>query len=181
MMSTRKVIVYIAASVDGYIAKHGYDLSFLDIVTQEGEDYGYGEFIQTIDTVIVGRKTYDWVMQHVAEFPHASKACYIITRTPRPASGTVQFYTGDLRALVLQLKQQTGRHIFVDGGAEVVNTLLQEQLVDELIISTIPVLLGNGVRLFKEGIPEQRLSLVQSRAYASGLVQQHFTVNHNIQ
>lgn len=180
-MSARKVIVYIAASADGFIAKPNDDLSFLEIVAQEGEDYGYAEFISTIDTVIVGRKTYDWVMQHVEAFPHADKECYIITRTPRPSMGSVQFYTGDLPLLVNGLKEKTGKHIFVDGGAEVVNTLLNESLVDELIISTIPVLLGNGVRLFKEGIPETRLKLLQSKYYPSGLVQQHYTIMHQDQ
>ena len=85
------------------------DLSFLSIVQKEGEDYGYTDFVKTIDTVILGRKTYDWVMTQVSEFPHADKTYYIITRTPRPAIEKTTFYTGDLNDLVLQLKKEQGK------------------------------------------------------------------------
>ncbi|MEI7504924.1 MAG: dihydrofolate reductase, partial [Paludibacter sp.] len=74
MISNRKVILYIAMSLDGYIAKPNDDLSFLSMVQQEGEDYGYTDFVNTVDTVIMGRKTYDWVMTQVPEFPHNDKA-----------------------------------------------------------------------------------------------------------
>ncbi|HEY0041148.1 MAG TPA: dihydrofolate reductase, partial [Flavisolibacter sp.] len=77
----RKVILYIATSLDGYIAKTDDDLGFLSIVEQEGEDYGYGEFLQTVDAVIVGRRTYDKVLSMGYAFPHADKDAYIITRT----------------------------------------------------------------------------------------------------
>lgn len=82
-MSERKVILYIATSLDGYIAKPNDDLSFLSVVQRDGEDYGYVDFIKSVDTVILGRKTYDWVMTQVPEFPHADKNSYVITRTPR--------------------------------------------------------------------------------------------------
>lgn len=79
----RKLILYIASSLDGFIAKPNDDLSFLSIVHKEGEDYGYADFISTVDTVILGRKTYDWVLNHAA-FPHADKNAYVITSTERP-------------------------------------------------------------------------------------------------
>lgn len=170
----RKLVVYIAASVDGYIAKPGDDLSFLSIVQQGNEDYGYNNFIAGVDTVIVGRRTYDWVMNQVPEFPHAQKETYVITRTPRLPKGNIQFYTGGLKALVEQLKTREGKTIFCDGGAEVIKELLAHDLVDEFYISVIPVLLGAGIRLFKEGIPELRLQLVTTQAFDSGLVQLHY-------
>ena len=82
----RKVILYISTSLDGYIAKPNDDLSFLSLVQQDGEDYGYSDFVNSVDTVIIGRKTYDWVMTQVTEFPHADKNSFIITRTARPGS-----------------------------------------------------------------------------------------------
>lgn len=175
----RKVILYIACSLDGFIAKPNDDLSFLSIVEKEGEDYGYMDFIRTIDTVILGRKTYDWIMTHVPEFVHTDKETYVITRTERSAIGNTKFYTGDLNGLVKQLKQQEGKNIFIDGGAEVVNTLLKEGLIDEFYISIIPVLLGDGVRLFKDGRPEQLLELVSTKQYQKGLVQLHYTRKEN--
>jgi dihydrofolate reductase len=170
----RKVVVYIACSLDGYIAKTNDDLTFLSIVEQEGEDYGYNNFIQTVDTVIMGRKTYDWVMRQMPAFAHTDKETYIITRTARPSVGTTTFYTGDVPSLILDLKHKEGKAIFVDGGAEVIHILLKENLVDEFYISIIPILLGEGVRLFKEGFQEQELQLLDVKHFEKGLVQLHY-------
>lgn len=170
----RKLIIYIATSLDGYIAKPNDDLSFLGIVAKEGEDYGYQDFVNTIDTVIVGRKTYDWVMKQVPEFPHAEKNTYIITRTPKEPIGKIVFYTGSIKDLVLQLKSQEGKHIFCDGGAEIVNNLLKDNLVDEIILSVIPILVGDGIKLFQNGRTEQRMELISTKTFDTGLVQLHY-------
>lgn len=168
------MILYIAMSLDGYIAKPDDDLGFLSIVEQEGQDYGYADFVSTVDAVIVGRKTYDKVLSMGYDFPHADKDAYIITRTPRPDIGNVKFYTGNIKDLVDRLKIQEGKNIFVDGGAETVNGLLKDRLIDEFYISVIPVLLGEGVRLFKDGRPEQQLTLVSSKHFDKGLTQLHY-------
>jgi dihydrofolate reductase len=173
-MTTRNIILYIASSLDGYIAKPGDDLSFLSMVEKQGEDYGYAAFVSSVDTVILGRKTYDWVMSQVPEFPHADKQTYVITRTAKPSIGNTHFYTGNLEELITKLKAEEGKQVFIDGGAEVVNALLKQNLIDELIISVIPILLGNGTRLFKEGYPEQQLELISSKAFEKGLVQLHY-------
>jgi dihydrofolate reductase len=174
----RKVVLYIAASLDGYIAAPGDDLSFLSVVQQTGEDYGYSEFYNTVDTVIMGRKTYDWVIRQISQPPHTSKKLFIITRAARATVGNTIFYTGSLKELVIRLKSEPGATIYCDGGSEIVYALLREKLIDELIVSLIPVLLGNGVRLFKEGFPSQALALKQSKAFESGLVQLRYEVDH---
>jgi dihydrofolate reductase len=173
MKQKRKLILYIAMSLDGFIAKPDDDLSFLSIVQKQGEDYGYSEFVSTVDTVIIGRKTYDWVTKQF-EFPHADKKAFVITRTERPDIGNTEFYTGDVKELVEALKSQKGKNIFCDGGAEIVTELLKNKLIDELIISVIPVMVGSGTRLFKEGIPEQRLELISSECFETGLTQLHY-------
>lgn len=170
----RRAILYIATSIDGYIAKPGDNLDFLSIVEAEGEDYGYHDFLATIDTVILGRRTYDWVMEKINEFPHKDKQTFVISRTPKEPEGSIQFYTGDLRSLLASLRQQDGKHIFIDGGAMLVNALLQEDLIDEIILSIVPVLLGDGIRLFGDGRPEQRFELLSSVSFESGLVQLHY-------
>lgn len=170
----RSSILYIAMSLDGFIAKPGDDIQFLMRVAREGEDYGYGSFIKTVDTVIMGRKTYDKVLSMGVAFPHGDKECYILTRTAREGSGNLRFYTDDMKILVNQLKQKPGKNIFIDGGAEITNALLKEGLIDELYISIIPVILGNGVRLFGEGNPETGLMLQGSRHFETGLVQLHY-------
>lgn len=173
-MESRKLILYISCSLDGFIAKPNDNLDFLNIVRKEGEDYGYYDFVSTVDTVIVGRKTYDWVVGQGYEFPHADKETYIITRQERPKQGNLTFYNGDLKELVTGLKARNGENIFCDGGSETLNQLLSEKLFDELIISIIPVLVGNGTRLFKDGRPEQELELVSSGNYDTGLVRLHY-------
>lgn len=174
MTTERKVILYIATSLDGYIAKPNDDLGFLSIVEQEGQDYGYTDFLKTVDTVIVGRKTYDKVISMGFDFPHADKDAYIITRTSRPNIGSVKFYTDDLKSLVAKLKSENGKNIFCDGGAEIVNELLKSNLIDEFIISVIPILVGNGTKLFKDGRPELKLELVSTKQFDKGLTQLHY-------
>lgn len=175
----RKLILYIATSLDGYIAKPNEDLSFLSIVQKEGEDYGYSDFISTVDTVILGRKTYDWVTNQV-DFPHADKDAYVITRTARPSIGKTIFYTGSLAELVKDLKAKDGKHIFCDGGSEIVNELLKNQLIDEMIISIVPVLVGGGTKLFKDNRPEQKLELMEVKTFETGLTQLHYKCAKNV-
>ena len=170
----RKLFIYIAASLDGYIAAPGDDLHFLDAMEKEGEDYGYKAFMAEVDTVILGRRTYDWVLEHLGYSSHKDKETYIITRTPRPAEGSTTFYAGDLKELVTTLKQKEGKNIFCDGGAQIVHQLLKDDLVDELIVSVIPVLLGDGIRLFNDGRPQLLLELVNVTSFSIGLVQLHY-------
>lgn len=177
MNKDRQLILYIAMSLDGYIAKTDDNLDFLALVEKEGEDYGYEDFIKEIDAVIVGRKTYDKVLSLGVEFPHSDKDAYVITRTQRPQIGNVKFYTSDLKTLVSDLKSKTGKHIFCDGGAEIVNLLLRDNLIDELYISIIPILLGDGIRLFNNGFPEQKLKHIETKSFDSGLVQLHYQIN----
>ena len=172
----RKAVVFIAASIDGFIATTDGDLSFFSAVEKEGEAYGYAPFISVVDTVVLGKKTYDKVIAMGYPFPHADKEAYIITRTPKEAVGSAQFYTGDVVELVQQLKQQEGRTIFVDGGAYVVNRLLQAGLIDELYLSIIPVLLGSGIALFEQHHAMQKMKLLQAKSFDTGLVQLHYKV-----
>jgi len=176
MKTERKLILYIAASLDGYIAKPNDDLSFLKLVEKEGEDYGYSEFTASIDTIILGRKTYDWVLKEIgsSHYDNGDRNVYVITRTERPGVGKTKFYSGSLTELVKHLKTENGKNIFCDGGAEIVNELLKENLIDEFIISVIPILLGNGTRLFKDGRPEQLLELVSTKTFDTGLTQLHY-------
>ena len=161
-------------SLDGYIATSYNGLDFLSLVEDDGQDYSYADFVNTVDTVIVGRKSYDKVLSMGFEYPHKNKDLYIITRTPRPTVGSVKYYTGNLKELIINLKNKDGKSIYVDGGAEVVNELLNDNLIDEFYISIIPTLLGDGISLFKNGRPEFNLKLISSKSYNKGLVQLHY-------
>ena len=172
----RILSLFIASSLDGYIAKPGDDLSFLKLVEKEGEDYGYAEFTKNIDTLILGRKTYDYVLKEIgaSHYDNGQRDVYVITRNERPQVGRTTFYTGNLAQLVERLKAEKGKNIYCDGGAEVINELLKHDLVDEFIISIIPVLLGDGIRLFKDGRPEQTLEFIMAKTFETGLTQLHY-------
>lgn len=169
----RKLSLFIATSLDGYIAKDNDNLDFLKLVEKEGEDYGYAEFTANIDTIILGRKTYDWVCREIgtSHYDNGDRDVYVITRTAKPAIGRTKFYSGSLTDLIQQLRSQNGKDIYCDGGAEIVNELIKSDLIDEYIISIVPVLLGSGVRLFKSERPEQVLELVETKTFDTGLTQ----------
>lgn len=172
----RKISLFIATSLDGYIAKPNDDLSFLKLVEIKGEDYGYTQFTDTIDTLIIGRRTYDYVLKEIgpSHYDNGQRDVYVITRTPKPNVGRTTYYTGSLTDLVKQLKSENGKNIYCDGGAEVINELLRNDLIDEIIISVVPILLGMGIRLFKDERPEQLLEFVSVKTFDTGLAQLHY-------
>ena len=168
----RKVKLFIAMSVDGYIAKDEDNIDFLSIVERPGEDYGYADFKQSVDTLIWGRKTYDKVRTLGGnEFLHTDKKVYVLSRTRTGKEEHVEFYNAPVKTLIASLQNEPGKDIYCDGGAEVIFELLKDSLIDEMIISVIPHLVGHGIRLFKDGAPEQALAFKRSITYPSGLVQ----------
>jgi len=170
-LMTRPLILYIAMSLDGYIAKDEDNLDFLSVVESPGEDYGYADFQKNVDTLIWGRKTYDKVLSFGIDFPHKDKKCYVLSKTRNGKDENVEFYNGDVRNLIAQIRQREGKAIYCDGGGQVVSELLKYALIDRLIVSIVPHLVGNGARLFLDGRPEQSLQLTRSITFPSGLVQ----------
>lgn len=172
----RKISLFIAMSLDGYIAKPNDDLTFLNLVEKDGEDYGYAEFTNSIDTIIIGRRTYDYVVKNIgpSHYDNGQRDIYVITRTNRKDLGRTTFYSGSIPELVNKIRSREGKNIYCDGGAEIINELLMSNLIDEYIISVIPILLGEGIRLFKDGRPEKVLELIDAKTYETGLTQLHY-------
>ena len=172
-MFDKKVVLYIAMSLDGYIAKSDDDISWLSMVEEPNEDYGYQAFVDSVDTVLMGRKTYEKVLTFGIEFPHKNRKCYIISNSKHKNNEDVEFYGGDLADLIHTIKQNsnTNKSIFIDGGANLAHSLISLNLIDEFVISIIPTFLGEGKKLFNTGIPEQQLELLKSESFSSGLVQ----------
>jgi dihydrofolate reductase len=168
---TRQVILYIAMSLDGYIANNDGDISFLTAVQIPGEDYGYEDFLKTVDTVIIGRKTYDKVLTFGDDFPHRGRKCYVLSRHKTGSDKNIMFYNGEIGQLISTIRGNEGKDIFIDGGAEIVYELMKQNLIDKYIISIIPHLLGSGIPLFKSGSSERSLKLIMVTKYPSGLVQ----------
>lgn len=171
MNNNRKMVLYIAQSLDGYIAKEDDDISWLSIVEKENEDYGYKEFIKSIDTVIMGRKTYEIVLSLGIEFLHKDKKYYLLSKTIKKSEDNIEFYGGSIEDLIQKLGTEEGSDIFLEGGAEVIKEFQSRNLIDEYIISIIPILLGRGIRLFKENDNECKLKLIESKSFSTGLVQ----------
>ncbi len=171
----RKVNLYIAMSLDGYIATLDDNIDFLTMVESAGEDYGHKAFMDTVDTVIWGRKTYDKVLTLGDSLLYPDKKIYVMSKQRKGDKQNVS-YRDDVVALIHDLKQQEGKNIYCDGGAEIVYELLKHHLIDGIIVSIIPHLLGSGKRLFKEDCVEQKLKFKKSETYPTGLVQLWYDV-----
>jgi dihydrofolate reductase len=166
--------VFIAVSADGYIARPDGGLDWLAAVQMEGEDYGYKAFFDSIDTLIVGRKTHDTARSFDA-WPYTGKRCVVLTHRPVEPLEGVESFEGSPTILVERLGREGAARIYVDGGA-VIQQFLAAGLIDDLTISVVPVLLGAGVRLFAGAEPEHRMVLEQARSWPTGLVQIRYRV-----
>lgn len=174
-MSRPQCSVFIGASLDGFIARADGSLDWLTRFERSGEDYGYREFFASVDAIVVGRNTYDLVLGFDA-WPYAGKRCVVLThREPVPRHDEI-FFTGEPAELLAHLERDGVRRVYVD-GANVVQQFLAAGLVDDLTISVIPIVLGDGVRLFADGTSEQPLVLESSRAWPSGLVQLRYRLS----
>ena len=176
---TPALVLYIAMSADGYIAAENDNIDFLNDYHVEGEDYGYSEFLNSVETILVGRKTYQKVLN--MGFPyHENKSVYVISRTIKEVpTKTLTFYSGDLVSLCTQLKTCTVGNIYCDGGAELAKTLISLGLIDKIILSVVPVLLEKGTLLFENAKIPNEFNLKNRVNFTNGLVQFEYekTVN----
>jgi len=161
--------VFIATSVDGFIAREDGTFDFLSIVEQPDQDYGFAEFFGSVDALVIGRNTYETALAF-DEWPYAGKRCIVLTHRETPSLHGEQFFSGAPGALVEQLGLGGAQRLYVDGGA-VIRSFLGADLIDDFTLSIIPVLLGRGISLFGNEVPELRLTLESSESYPSGLVQ----------
>ena len=168
-MQRPRCSVFIATSIDGHIARPDGTFDFLSIVDEPGQDYGFAEFFGSVDALVIGRNTYETALGF-PEWPYAGKRCIVLTHREAPSQHGEQFFAGEPTALVEQLALTGAQRLYVDGGA-VIRDFLAHHLIDDLTLSIIPTLLGQGIPLFGAEVPEQRLVLESSQAYASGLVQ----------
>ncbi|MFJ8248302.1 dihydrofolate reductase family protein [Peribacillus asahii] len=159
MKNNRKLVLFIAVSLDGYIAAKDDSLDWLYKVEGEG-DNGYSEFYETIDTVLMGRRTYDWILKNVTgDFPYKDKECYVFSRSLNKDNEDVEFVKDDVVHFTNKLKHQEGKNIWIVGGGELLHSFLKEKLIDELILTVAPTLIGTGISLFKEDNFHLELSL----------------------
>ena len=169
----RRIILFIAVSLDGYIARTSGEVDWLFT----DQDYGYTDFLASVDTVLMGRKTYEQVLA-CGEFPYQEKQNYVFSSQPAfDASPHAEAVCTDIKPFVEALRQTDGKHIWLVGGAALIHLFLSHSLVNDIVLSIHPVLLGSGILLFQKGIPEQPLTRVACQSYDSGLVQITYEVS----
>ena len=170
------VSVFIGTSVDGFIARRNDDLDWLP--EGGGEPHGYDEFIASVDALVIGRKTFEKVLTFDA-WPYGDKRVVVLSSRPvdlsRAVGGVVEQMAGSPAEIVSQLAATGAHHLYIDGGITI-QRFLRAGLIQRLIITRVPVLIGDGVPLFGTLPHDIRLHHVATRHYPSGLVQSEYQV-----
>ncbi len=165
----RRLKLYIAASLDGYIAGPNGEIDWLD--ASGGLDYGYKEFYASIDTTLMGNSTYKQV-HTFGEFLYPEKTNYAFTRsTPPPDTNHVRFVSDDIEGFVRTLKEMPGKDIWLVGGGQVNTVMLNAGLIDEVVLTAFPLVLGDGIPLFAPGAVRHEFKTVGYETFETGLIQ----------
>jgi dihydrofolate reductase len=180
MTKRRNVIVHIATSADGYIARSDGDLEWLTSRPAPEGFYGMNAFMKSIDTMLLGRKTYDVSLRMGAKFDSTSRTI-VFSSHPPPADVPpgVKFVDGPVGPFVSRLREQPGKDIWLMGGGELIASFLDEQAIDEFVISVVPVFIGDGIPLIARRHRQVPLDLHSVERFDDGLVQLHYRVLHN--
>jgi dihydrofolate reductase len=164
----RKVKLFIACSLDGYIAREDGSVDWLF----SDQDYGFRSFLRSIDTMLMGRKTYEKALE-LGDDSHKSKRWVVFTRKPGDDGRGLAEFVREPVPFVRELLSGEGRDVWLVGGAQALSVLLEAGLVDELILFVHPIILGSGIPLFrKDG--SRSLELSGTRRFGSGLVRLHY-------
>ncbi|WP_407880225.1 dihydrofolate reductase family protein [Furfurilactobacillus entadae] len=155
----RKVILYIATSLDGRLADAAGEIEWLEQTPVSG-DTGYSTLLDRIDMLIMGRTTYDYVVTHTDVYPYADKESIVLTHQKMAPQANVTFLSEDVVKLVRERREQSGKAIWIVGGAEMVQALLQASLIDEIQLFIAPHLLGAGVSLWATSAVQAQYRLV---------------------
>jgi len=177
MTTRRKVIVHIATSADGYIARPDGDLDWLTSRPAPKGFYGMNAFMKSIDTTLLGRKTYEVSLRMGAKFGSKGRTI-VFSRHAPPADAPpgVEFVNGDIGPFVSRLREQPGKDLWLMGGGDLIASFLDEQAIDEFVISVVPVLIGDGIPLIARRHRHVPLDLRSVERFEDGLVQLHYRV-----
>lgn len=174
----RKMILYIACSLDGKIADHTGGVSWLEALPNPDQtDYGYAEFLASVDTTIMGNKTYQQILGFGIDFPYREKINYVITRNKSLVKDEyVQYVSEGIPDFIKELKHKPGKDIWCIGGGELIALLLNQSLLDEVRVFIMPVILGSGVPLVAALKQIAHLQLIETHTYASGAIELSYRI-----
>ena len=169
--------VFIATSLDGYIADKNNGIEWLhSIPNPDNNDMGYTEFISGIDALIMGRTTFETVIGFDVPWPY-NKPVFVLSNKlkeiPESHKDKAFLVNGTLTEILEKIHQKGYQRLYIDGGTTIRN-FLKENLIDEMVITTIPILLGGGSSLFTELPNEQKYELIESKTYLNQIIQNHF-------
>ena len=175
MTKRRKVIVHIGTSADGYIARPDGDLEWLTSRPKPAGFYGMGAFMRSVDTKLLGRKTYEWSLRLGAKFDSRT---IVFSRhaPPSDAPSGVEFTNGAIGPFVSRLREQPGKDIWLMGGGELIASFLDEQAIDEFVVGVAPVFIGDGIPLLARRHRHVPLDLQSVERFEDGVVQLHYRV-----
>jgi dihydrofolate reductase len=176
----RKIILYIASSLDGYIADSNGSVAWLDeIPNPDKSDYGYAGFYDSIDTVLMGNKTYQQVLGFGIGNPYKGKKIYILTKNDSlTRDENAEYISINIPTFLEELKKQKGKNIWCVGGGEINALLLENYLMDEIKIFIMPVILGSGIPLATQLKSKINLKLINQATYQSGVVALDYLVKY---
>lgn len=181
---TIRVSVYVGASLDGFIARRDGSIDWLNeaqALVPDGEDLGFGAFMDTVDTLIMGRKTFEQVLSF-GVWPYGQTPVVVLSHNPIQLPpdlvATVSHASGSPGALLDRLSAQGVQHVYVDGGSTI-QGFLAESLIDQITITTIPVILGDGIPLFGPLESDIKLTHVKTVAYDFGFVQTTYVIDRD--
>jgi len=177
MEKKKRNVVFIATSIDGRIADRNGGLDWLNsIPNPDQNDMGYKAFIQNVDAIVMGRTTFETVCNFDMEWPYTLPV-FVLSRTlktiPDKYVGKVELVNGSLNEIIEKINNEGFNQLYVDGGGTI-QSFLREDLIDELIITTIPVLLGGGASLFSDLPEELGFEHVESKLFLGEIIQNHF-------
>lgn len=172
-----KISIFIAMSIDGYIARKDGDIDWLEYGHQGAEDYGFKEFINSIDVLVLGKNTYE-VVSSFDQWPYEGKRVIVLSNTLSEVRKEAELFRGQINDLTSKLYSEGIQHIWVDGGVTV-SKFLEAGLVDNLTISIIAMILGEGIPLFSIMNKEHKCRLLSTQSYPSGLVQLKYEIVHD--
>jgi dihydrofolate reductase len=168
----KKIILFIANSLDGYIADVDGHIDWV----WDNQEYGFADFSKRIDTLVMGGETFRQMSQN-GNYPYSRIKSVVFTlKGGMHAPENVTFFSGDIFEYCEVLKETAEKDIWLVGGPEMVSQLMGQRLVDEIILSVHPVILGNGIRLFEGDMPRHDLKLLSIQSFPSGLIQFHYVV-----
>ncbi|WP_433971690.1 dihydrofolate reductase family protein [Tunturiibacter lichenicola] len=174
-----KLSVFCGVSVDGFLARPDHSLDFLE--TGEQEPHGFEEFYNSVDVVVIGRKTFDVVLTF-GEWPYGKKQVVVLSSNPLNFSsiknGVVEQMSGEPSEVVTQLKARNFKHAYTDGGITI-QRFLSSGMIDRMIVTRVPILIGTGIPLFGPIPHDITLRHLATRTFKGGLVQSEYELSAN--